>query len=96
MEDAAFEAEQILARVEQLLAQPATLDSYDWLLVATLLGEADDLLQRTDGGSSTERSPRLGSVLEELRDATCNFTNPQFLRVTRPARRRNPHLFRQA
>jgi hypothetical protein len=84
------EASEPLRRVRQLLAQPAALDSYNWLLIATLLSEADESLRR----SEVSQNPALNDVLDELRDLTRNFTLPAFDQAARPVRRRYPHLFR--
>ena len=76
-----------------MLAQPANLDSYDCLLVATLLVEADAELKAAQEDDPSVALPLLAEVVEELRDATSNFTKPEFCRATKPARRQNPRLF---
>jgi len=81
------------ARAQGLLAQPATLDSYDWLLLATLIVEADDALKTAQRHDPTIHLPILGAVVEELREVTSNFSRPDFLAATKPARRQNPILF---
>jgi len=80
-------------RAQHLLAQPATLDSYDWGLVATLIVEADDALKRAQADDPTIQLPLLDTVIEELRDATSNFTSATFLAATKPERRQQPSLF---
>jgi hypothetical protein len=90
MKLATSDGQEPLSRVRQLLAQPATLDSYDWLIIATLPSEADESLKK----SELSRHSALSDVLDELRDLTRNFTLPAFVQATRPVRRRYPHLFR--
>jgi hypothetical protein len=80
-------------RAQHLLAQPATLDAYDWGLVATLIVEADNALTRARQQDQSLALPLLDLVLEELRDVSGNFTSAAFLRATRPERRQNPSLF---
>jgi hypothetical protein len=80
-------------RAHLLLVQPATLDSYDWLLVATLVIEAYGALKNARDADPVVRLPILDTVIEELREATANFSDADFLRATRSARRHNPSLF---
>jgi hypothetical protein len=80
-------------RAHWLLAQPATLASHEWLLIATLVVEADGALKNAQGSDPTVRLPILDTVVEELREATSNFSDAGFLRATKPARRHNPSLF---
>jgi hypothetical protein len=80
-------------RAQRLLAQPATLDSYDWGLVATLIVEADDALRRAQEHDPSIKLPLLDTVVEELRDATSNFASAAFLSATRAERRQKPNLF---
>lgn len=75
-----------------LLAGHGRLGSEDWLLVASLIAEADLSLR-----ASQEKSEAMWSLLEraidDLREATRDFTDRDFIRSTRAARRRNPALF---
>lgn len=87
------QARRAAERAQGLLAQPATLDTYAWGLVASLLIEADDALKRAQQLDEAVTLPLLAEVLNELQDVTANFTSPAFLRATRPARRQNPTLF---
>jgi hypothetical protein len=81
-------------RAHQLLAQPARLDAYDWALVAVLIVEADDEVRRAQGQDAAFQLPLLRTVLDELCEATSNFTNQNFLRASKAARRQKPNLFR--
>jgi hypothetical protein len=63
------------------------------MLIATLIGEADLALQEARQRVPRLHAPLLDSAVEELRRATSNFSNTEFLRSTRAARRRNPRLF---
>jgi len=80
-------------RAHLLLVQPATLDSYDWLLVATLVVEAHGALKNAQDADPAVCLPILDTVIEELREATANFADADFLRATRSARRHKPSLF---
>jgi hypothetical protein len=76
-----------------LLAQPATLDAYDWGLVVSLIVEADDALMRARAYESSITLPLLETILDELRDVTSNFTNAAFLEASKSARRQKTGLF---
>ena len=75
------------------MAQPATLDACDWMLVATLLVEAERALERAKQSDPAVHLRLLDEVVEELRDAIENFTNSDFVRATKAARRDRPSLF---
>ncbi|QAY75405.1 hypothetical protein [Sphingosinicella sp. BN140058] len=79
MSDTFHRASEAAQRAHDLLAQRATLDSYDWLLVATLLVEADEALERAKQSNPAVELPLLDEVVEELRDATENFTKPDIV-----------------
>lgn len=87
------QARRAAERAQRLLTQPATLDSYDWGLVATLIVEADEALGHAQVYDPSITLPLLETVLEELRDVTSNFTNAAFIRATKPERRQKPSLF---
>jgi hypothetical protein len=80
-------------RARGLLAQPATLDGYDWLLVATLIVEADDALRIARESEPSAQLPLLDEVVEELREATSNFTKAEFVSAAKAPRRQKPSLF---
>lgn len=88
------EAEADLRRARELLSGSGRYDSYDWLLLATLIGEADLVLREARKQIPRLHVPLLDEVREELRTQTSNFTDDDFLRSSRAARRRNPELFR--
>ncbi len=87
------QARRAAERAQRMLTQPATLDSYDWGLVATLVVEADRALARAQEHDRLITLPLLELVLEELRDVTSNFTNSAFLKATKPERRQKRSLF---
>lgn len=87
------QAHRAAERARRLLAQPASLDVYDWSLMASLIVEADDALKRAQEHDASTTLPFLDAVVEELRDVTSNFTSPAFLRATKPERRQKPALF---
>ena len=87
------EAERMLRRALQILSTGGRYVGEEWMLLAYLVAEADLLL-----GEARKHLPRLhvplfDEVLSDLRDTTANFTNVDFLRSSRPARRRNATLF---
>jgi hypothetical protein len=65
----------------------------EWLLIATNVGEADLAIADLAAEQAQSLRPLLDEVLAELRDQTDNFRDVEFLRATKPARRRNPGLF---
>src|SRR5687768_2134912 len=87
------QARRAAKRAQEMLAQPATLDSYEWGLVASLIVKADEALRRAQEHDPSIKLPLLETVLEGLRDVTSNFTNPAFIRATKPSRRQKPNLF---
>jgi hypothetical protein len=80
-------------RAQQLLAQPANMDAYDWGLITALLVEAYDELQRAQEQGSMVQLPLFEIVMEELRDATSDFTKQDFVSASKAARRQKPDLF---
>jgi hypothetical protein len=86
------QAERKLEQARCILWHPVNLDPEEWMLVATLVGEADLIIQ-ADGQASAELRNLLQEVLCEFREVTNGFTDPVFLRSTRAARRRNKELF---
>jgi len=93
MDEAGKRAALAAERAHLLLVQPATLDSYDWLLVATLVVEAHGALKNAQDADPAVCLPILDTVVEEFREATANFSDADFLRATKSARRHNPSLF---
>jgi len=75
------------------LAHPDNLKPEEWLLLATLVGEADLLVREEQRVNPAVEVPLLNEVVGELREATANFTEPRFLRASRAARRKNQELF---
>jgi hypothetical protein len=65
----------------------------EWLLLATLIGEADLTIRQARMSDPSLQMPLLEAATRELRKATSGFTDPDFLRATRAARRRNPGCF---
>jgi hypothetical protein len=68
-------------------------DAEEWGLLASLIGEADLDFQAARRGNPALTFPLLETVVEEFYEMTDGFTDPLFLRSTRPARRRNRALF---
>lgn len=95
MSEGLEKAERDLERARHILSHSVqNLQPEDWMLVATLVGEADLVFQATRRHNPHLEWPLLEAAVDELREATSGFTNPKFLRSTRAARRRNPKLFR--
>ena len=66
----------------------------EWMLLATLVGEADLTFQEARRDNPSLEWPLLEAAVQGLREATSNFADLEFLHSTRAARRRNPKLFR--
>ena len=86
-------AERALQQAQSILAHPqGGYQAEEWMLLATLVGEADLAI-----GRMAEASPNLRLLLAEVvadfREVTRGFTDPAFLRGSRAARRRNKELF---
>ena len=89
---AGAEAKRQLEQARRIVAHPANLLPEEWLLLATLVGEAE-LAIRADPEAGDELRDLLRQVVGELRELTHGFTDPAFLRSSLAARRRNPGLF---
>ena len=88
------QAEYWLAVAHRILDTGSDFDSYTWSYLATIAGEADLTLQQERGRNPTFELPLLETVVAELREASANFTDREFLRSTRGERRRYPKLFK--
>jgi hypothetical protein len=91
--DRLAEAERSLQRALKLMAHPHNYDPDEWMLLATLVGEAGLVVHNEQQSHPSLEAPLLDKAVEELRDMTKGFTDPAFLKATRAARRRNPSLF---
>jgi len=86
------EAESALRQAQAILARPGHYEPEEWMLLATLVGEAD-LAVRHANDTSADLRLLLDQVVGELREATDGFTNPKFVKASGAARRRNKVLF---
>ena len=86
------EAERDLIQAQRILAHPHRYQPEKWMLLATLVGEAD-LTIRQEALASPHLKALLEEVVADFREVTNDFTNPDFLRGSRAARRRNKELF---
>jgi hypothetical protein len=94
MNDDLADAERSLKQAQHVMSSGRLGDdAEEWLLVATLIGEADLDFQKARQGNPALTFPLLETVVAELYEMTAGFTDPVFLRMTRAARRRNPALF---
>ena len=95
MDEELAKAERSLTQAQRIMrhGRPSD-DAEEWLLLATLVGEADLTFQATRQRNPSLTFPLLETVVAELYEMTAGFTDPVFLRMTRAARRRNPALFR--
>ena len=94
MNDDLADAERSLKQAQQVMSsgRPGD-DAEEWLLLATLIGEADLDFQQARQRNPGLTFPLLETVVAELYEMTAGFTDPVFLRMTRAARRRNRALF---
>lgn len=65
----------------------------EWILLASIVGEADLVIQKARRRDPTLEFPLLETVVAELREVTSDFTYPVFVRSTRATRRRYRSLF---
>ena len=86
------EAERALKQAQTILGHPHRYEAEEWMLLATLVGEAD-LAIRRNPSAAPQLKALLDVVVEDLRDVTKNFTLPAFLDGSRAARRHNKNLF---
>ena len=80
-------AEGALMQAHHLLRVPVRYQGEEWMLLAGLVGEADRLIREAQKEDRSAHLPLFDIVMAEFRDATANFTDVDFLRSTRPARR---------
>ena len=66
------------------------------MLLATLIGDADLIIREAQRRYPSLSVPIFESVMNDFREATSNFTDIEFVRSSRAARRRNPILFNGA
>lgn len=86
------EAERALRQAQRILAQPHGYQPEEWMLLTTLVGDAD-LAIRREPVANLNLKVLLEEVVGDFREATNGFTNPAFLRASRAARRLNKELF---
>jgi hypothetical protein len=86
------EAERALRQAQRILAVPHSYQPEEWMLLATLVGEAD-LAIRHDPLTSPSLKELLDQVIADFREVTSDFTGRAFLSGSRAARRRNKDLF---
>ena len=82
-----------LEQARQILTYPNNLQPEEWLLLATLVGEADLAIREEQLANPSLQIPLHDEVITELRALTKDFTDPAFVRAAAPARRRNRELF---
>jgi len=87
-------AERGLAQAQRIMShgRPSD-DAEEWLLLATLVGEADLAFQAARRQNPALTYPLLEAAVAELYAMTAGFTDPVFLRMTKAARRQNRALF---
>ena len=64
-----------------------------WDLITSLIGEADLAFREASRRNPNLQLPLLDEAVAQLYEMTGGFTDPEFLRSTGPARRRNRQLF---
>ncbi len=83
----------MLRQAARILEHPVGINSDEWLLVASNVGEAYNFLRSLPSGQGQSEQDLLDRVIVEFRRETDDFRDPFFLRSTGPARRRAPDLF---
>ena len=87
-------AERDLERARQILTHPVhNYQPEEWMLLATLVGEADLTVREEREANPALDIPLLDEVIADLREVTRDFTDSAFLSSTGAARRHNPQLF---
>ena len=86
----------MLRQAQNILLPQGKPDSEGWGLVAALLVEADLAIAEARQDDETLQLPLLDEMIALLRDMTQDFTDRDFLRATRAARRQRPALFKSA
>lgn len=81
-----------MRQAQRILAHPRGYQPEEWMLIASLVGEAD-LAIRQDPLASANLKALLEEVTQAFREVTRDFTDTAFLRSSRAARRRNKELF---
>ena len=76
-----------LDQAKRLLDGAGRYDAAEWMLLATLVGDAD-LIVRGDPQIDPDLRAVMDRVVLDLREVTSNFTSPEFLLATAAARRR--------
>jgi hypothetical protein len=92
-DSSAEQAEQDLRQALRILSTPGKYQPEEWLLIATLIIDADRVIRENRLDDSPLRLQLFDEVMEALRDLTMNFTDAEFLRASRAARRHRPELF---
>lgn len=88
------EAESDLNQARHILSGGGSYQPDEWSLLVMLVGEADLTFQEARRKDPTLEWPLLEAAVQDLRETTAGFTNLDFLRSTRAARRRYPKLFK--
>jgi hypothetical protein len=86
------EAKRALAQAQDILAHPYGFQPEEWMLLATLVGEADLAIRGKPVADANLQELR-EKVIRDFREVTNGFTNPDFLNASGAARRRNKELF---
>jgi hypothetical protein len=89
------DAEANLQRARRLLSGTGRYGSDDWMLLATLIGEADLVIREAHQRTPGLDLSLLDVVTDEFRKETDDFSDADFLQSSRAARRRNPQLFQR-
>mgnify|MGYP000845511414 CR=1 FL=1 len=87
------DCERLLRQAAQILAPHGKPRFEDWLLVASNLGQVRNHLRVLPPGSGMNERALLDQVVATLKEITGDFSDADFLRATRAARRKAPGLF---
>jgi hypothetical protein len=85
-------ARRDLEQALHVMAGGGSYQAEEWMLLATLVGEADLALRAAPAEEAAPLLPLLDRATTELRDITDGFSRAEYLSATGAARRRNPAL----
>lgn len=82
---------KVVRRIQDMLDYRATLSKEEWILILTELSTAYAFARLNERRNWKHKLPELSDLMESLRLATDNFTNPDIRSQLKGMRRYNPN-----